>query len=306
MGAPPDLVVCGNLLVDDLVFPDGRTRMGQPGGAVLYGSLAASLWGARVGALSVAGEDYPRHALDALRAKEVDLTGVRMSERPGLRTWLLYEGRLRRVVHRLTGPPHDEVSPEPADLPGSWDAARAFHLAPMPIATQRALLTHFASQPAAFVSVDPYVPVTQATLAAWRSTLAHADAFFPSEDELLLEEAATDPRAALKRLACGRLRFVAFKRGLKGGLLYDALEDRFHEWQPRTDGLADPTGAGDAFAMGFVTAHLEGLAVQACLERAVVTASFAIEAWGPEALIAATRADAEARRRRWYEAEAPR
>lgn len=306
MSAPPDLVVCGNLLVDDLVFPDGRTRMGQPGGAVLYGSLAASLWGARVGALSVAGSDYPAHALDALRTREVDLAGVRACERPGLRTWLLYEGRVRRVVHWLTGPSHDEVSPTPADLPAAWQAARAFHLAPMPMAAQRALLMHLAPQPTAFVSVDPYVPVTQATLPEWRSTLAHADAFFPSEDELLLDDAATDPHAALRRLASGRLRFIAFKRGLKGGLLYDALEDEFHAWQPRTDGIADPTGAGDAFAMGFVTGHLEGLAVKACLERAVVTASFAIEAWGPDALAAASREDAEARRRRWYEAEAPR
>ena len=26
----PDLVLLGNLLVDDVVFPDGRTRMAQP------------------------------------------------------------------------------------------------------------------------------------------------------------------------------------------------------------------------------------------------------------------------------------
>lgn len=297
----PDLVLCGNLLVDDLVFPDGRTHMGQPGGAVLYASLAAALWGARVGALSVAGEDYPPHALDALRLREVDLAGVRASDRPSLRTWLLYEGRIRRVIHRLSGPSHEEVSPTPADIPSDWASARAFHLAPMPMATQRALLTRFeAASPTGFVSLDPYVPVTEASLDAWRETLAHCDAFFPSEDELLLEEAATDPRAALLRLAGGRLRFIAFKRGLKGGLLYDAAHDRFHEWAPRTDGLADPTGAGDAFAAGFITAHLEGLPVEACLERAVVTASFAIEAWGAEGLVSATRADAEARLQRWY------
>ena len=41
----PDLVVLGNLLVDDLVFQDGRTRMGEPGGAVLYAALGAALWG---------------------------------------------------------------------------------------------------------------------------------------------------------------------------------------------------------------------------------------------------------------------
>ena len=41
----PDLVVLGNLLVDDMVFPDGRTRKAEPGGATLYAALGASLWG---------------------------------------------------------------------------------------------------------------------------------------------------------------------------------------------------------------------------------------------------------------------
>ena len=35
-----DLVIAGNLLVDDLVFQSGQTRMGEPGGAVLYAALA--------------------------------------------------------------------------------------------------------------------------------------------------------------------------------------------------------------------------------------------------------------------------
>ena len=45
----PALVVLGNLLVDDVVFPDGSTRMGQPGGAVLYAALGARLWDVRTG-----------------------------------------------------------------------------------------------------------------------------------------------------------------------------------------------------------------------------------------------------------------
>jgi hypothetical protein len=36
------------------------------------------------------------------------------------------------------------------------------------------------------------------------------------------------------------------------------------------------------------------------LQRAVVTASFAIAGWGPEALLVASRPDAEARLREWY------
>ena len=130
--------------------------------------------------------------------------------------------------------------------------------------------------------------------------LEHADAFFPSEDDLLLEGAVDDPRGTLRRLAGGRLRFVAWKRGPGGGIMWDAREDRFHEWDARTNGVVDPTGAGDCFATGFLVAQLEGRGIMECLHRGVVTASFAIEAWGPAALLDATREDAEARLRAWY------
>ena len=52
--------------MDDLVFPDGRTRMGQPGGAALYASLGAAMFGLPTGLSSLKGTDYPRAALDAL------------------------------------------------------------------------------------------------------------------------------------------------------------------------------------------------------------------------------------------------
>ena len=55
----PDLVILGNLLVDDMVFPDGRTRMSEPGGATLYAALGASLWSLAAGVATVRGDDYP-------------------------------------------------------------------------------------------------------------------------------------------------------------------------------------------------------------------------------------------------------
>src|SRR5262249_36503751 len=97
----PDLVLLGNLLVDDVGFADGRTRMGQPGGAMLYAALAASLWGVSTGCVSLRGDDYPSTALDELRARGVALDGVHALHRNGVRTWLLYEGAIRRVIHRL-------------------------------------------------------------------------------------------------------------------------------------------------------------------------------------------------------------
>jgi sugar/nucleoside kinase (ribokinase family) len=244
----PSIVRLGNLLIDDVVLADGTTRMGQPGGSLLYNALGATVWASRPGLVSVLGDDYPARALEQLQQRGVELTGVHSLGRSGVRTWVLYEGHVRRLIHRSGCPTHEEVSPRPE----------------------------------------------------WRDLLADADAFFPSEDELLIEGADTNPHEVLPRLVSGRLRFVVFKRGEKGGIVYDAHHERFHTWDARVAALVDETGAGDAFAIGLVQAQLEGLPIEAGLQRAVVTASFALAGWGPEALFAATRADAEDRWRQWY------
>jgi sugar/nucleoside kinase (ribokinase family) len=302
----PSIVLLGNLLVDDVVFADGTTRMGQAGGALLYAGLGATLWEARPGLVSVLGEDYPADVLATLQQRGADLRGVRALGRPGVRTWLLYEGHVRRLIHRLGCPTHEEVSPGPEFIPPEWNAAPAFHLAPMPFDVQRTLLMSLSRERRRFVSIDPHLEVNEDTLEDWRETLAHGDAFFPGEDELRLEGAQVNPQQALPRLINGRLRFVVFKRGAKGGILYDARDQRFHNWAARANTVVDQTGAGDAFSVGFLLAHLEGLPVEACLQRAVVTASFAVEAWGPDALLAAGRAEADARLRHLYYSEVER
>jgi sugar/nucleoside kinase (ribokinase family) len=256
--------------------------------------------------VSVLGNDYPTTVLETLHQRGVDLDGVQRLGRPGVRTWVLYEGQLRRLIHRLGCPTHEEVSPRPALIPSEWSDAPAFHLAPMPFDVQRTLLRTIRGQAGRFVSIDPHLPVTEETLRDWREALADVDAFFPGEDELLLDGAQTDPQQALPRLVNGRLRFVGFKRGTKGGILYDGRDERFYTWTARADAVVDQTGAGDAFCAGLVLAYLEGLPIESCLQRAVVTASFAVAGWGPEALLSATRADAEARLRRWYGSEASR
>jgi sugar/nucleoside kinase (ribokinase family) len=295
----PDLVILGNLLVDDVVFADGRTVMGAPGGATLYAALGAQLWGLRTGIVAVCGDDYPASALDALSARGVDLAGVRRTKGPGLRTWLLYEGRRRRVVHRLDGPTHAEASPLPADVPASWSAARAFHLAPMPLATQELLVDALSGREGALLSIDPYEIVREETLAAWRRLVSRVDAFFLSEDDVTLPGVLDDPRPALETLGAGRLRILAVKRGERGGLVRDVRAARWHEWPSAAVRVVDPTGAGDAFAAGYLAGWLRGEPAEQAARRGAVGASFAIEDWGPDGLLRATPAEAEARLAAW-------
>jgi sugar/nucleoside kinase (ribokinase family) len=295
----PRLVIAGNLLIDDLVLPSGLTRLGEPGGAVLYAALAASLWGSQVGCASLCGDDYPPLALLALGGRGVDLEGVRQLDGAGGRTWLLYEEAARHMVPRLGSPSHAAVSPRPEHLPAQYWQARACHLAPMPLSSQRELARALGKGEDRLLTLDPHLPIREDTLADWRPVLERVDIIFPAEEELQLDGLQEDPRAALRRLAGGRLRYVVLKRGERGGLLYDLARERLQKWQPRASAVVDPTGAGDAFAAGFITALLDGQEPAAALQRALVSASFARAGWGPLGLRAATPAAAQKRLQQW-------
>jgi cytidine kinase len=292
----PELVFLGNLLVDDIVLHDGRTLMCEPGGAILHAALAATLWGARVGLVSVVGTDYPSAALEALSDRGIDLAGVRELGRPGGRAWLLYEAGVRRVIHHLDCPGHAEVSPTLADIPESFAAAQAFHLAPMPIGRQQELAEGLSPSPA-FLSLDPYELVRDDNLDEWSQVLAHVDAFFPSEDEMRV---SGDPAAALRRIAGKRLRFVALKRGALGGHLLDLHAGAIPAWTSRRKSVVDATGAGDAFVGGFLAGYLSHGEINRALEQGIVAASFAIEDWGARALMAATPERALLRWQEWF------
>src|SRR5258706_7528074 len=61
--APPDLTVLGQLSIDDVVLPDGRTDMGGCGGDATHAALSASLWVDHVGVVAPAGVRLSPHQL---------------------------------------------------------------------------------------------------------------------------------------------------------------------------------------------------------------------------------------------------
>jgi sugar/nucleoside kinase (ribokinase family) len=304
MTVAPDLVLFGNLLVDDIVLADGQTLLGEPGGAVLHTALAASLWGSRVGIVSVAGTDYPASAFKLLADRGVDLTGVRRLERPGGRAWLLHEPQARRVIHHLDCPTHHEVSPVVVDLPAAWRTARGIHLAPMPLDRQAELVSGLAATaPASFVSLDPFELIRDESLDRWREPLTGIDALFAGVDDIRL---STDPAPTLAARAGDRLRFLVLKRAEQGGLLLDLLDGGEHRWAARAEGVVDVTGAGDAFAGGFLAGLLAGGGIDACLAQGVVSASFAVADWGCRGLASTTPAEARGRLAAWFPEIGPR
>ncbi len=305
-GSRPKLVVFGNLVLDDVVSDDGSTRFGQAGGAVAYCALGAALWRRPTGIVSIAGGDYPESVLKALAGRGIDLDGVRRSTGPGLRSWLLYEGELRRVVHRLAAPSHHRMSPTPRDLPAAWQP-RAIHVAPMPLDRQAEILDELAARPdRPLISVDPFELVTTANEARCREALGTADVLFVSRDELRFGtgpdggDDETGAVHALNRLARWGPRYVLVKEGSRGGTARDSQGGIDREWPGRARRVVDPTGAGDAFAGGLLAGLAFGEDLEAALERAVVSASFALESSDLVELAAVSSDRAEQRRAEWF------
>jgi sugar/nucleoside kinase (ribokinase family) len=150
------------------------------------------------------------------------------------------------------------------------------------------------------IAVDPHEPISPRTRSRWLALLRHADAFFVSRAELQLEGDPIDVLTGLASEAGGRLDLVAVKHAEQGGHLLRPRSGAVVGWQARASRVVDPTGAGDAFAGGFLAATIAGASIERALRCAVISASFAMEEWGAAGLLAATPDDAERRLREWY------
>lgn len=291
----PDLVIAGNLIVDDLVLDEGPVQRGVAGGATLYAALSASLWGTRTGIVSRVGSDYPPHVLQELAARGVDLTGIHSLSGPGARTWLLYEGSRRHIVSHLERPTHVEVSPVASEIPSQWRAARIYHVAPMPLEVQKLLVLALGPEPGRLVTLDPCESLSRDKIRAWRPVLEQIDILFLGPDELEPGLDEHDIPAVLRQAAPQRLKVLVLKQGARGGVVHDLRDGTSIRWSAGPWPVVDPTGAGDSFAAGFLTGLLDGASMQDCVFRGVVSAGLAIEDWGPAGLLAATPARARSR-----------
>jgi sugar/nucleoside kinase (ribokinase family) len=285
----------GNVTVDDLVFPDGRTRMGVPGGNSVYAALGARVWGEPVGIVSVCGPDYP---LGALAALGVELEHLHPSRPRTLRNWGLYEeDGSRQFVFRGRAVRWEDFSPLPPDLPDR--RGLHVHLAPLPVAHQLALTEALRGPLAArTLTLDPDDRALGAVPREdLRALLERVDAFLPSRQEAAALFPALGPEDAL--LALRELSpatpVIAVKLGRDGVILSDRGQAGFLRVPAHHEDALDPTGAGDAFCGGFLYGYATTRDPLRAALHGSVAASFAVEGVGIDGLRSATVT--EARRR---------
>ena len=264
----PEVVVCGNLTLDDVVAADGAATMGVPGGNVLHAALGARLWTSSVGLVTRAGEDAP----ELSSAGQLD--GVVRVPGPTVRCWVLYEADGRRTFVSRTAPSrYDEVALHADDVPPAWLDAH-FVVAAMRLDAAEALVERVRG-PVVLDTHEDWVSDSARVLAlASRVTV-----FCPSRDELAELAGYDDPARSAPAIAAATGTPLVAKLGAGGCLV--ALPDGDLWTMPSVaTEVVDPTGAGDAFCGGLAAGLARGLDVVEAARGASASAAFAVAGSG--------------------------
>ena len=292
---PATLYTIGNFTIDDIVvWPSGRTWMGQAGGNVLFSALGARIWLDTVGMLARIGNDYPAGRLEEIESRGI-LVDVHQVNVPNLHDWALYEAHgARQFVNHLTSGTNEAMTLEPEEIPARCLDGLAYHIASAPAPHQIALVAAL-RRPGRFISLDPHESWVIDHAAAIHGALAGVDFFLPSEIEARLLYGSNAPELAAREFAQLGPKVVVIKMGGEGSLVYETAGDRLTHVPAYPAQVQDVTGAGDAYCGGFLAGYLITSDPVAAAQHGTVSASYVAEAVGALATAQPTRAEAQAR-----------
>src|SRR5690348_3395686 len=184
----PRVIVVGNLTIDDVVLPDGTTRMASLGGNSLYAALGARIWQPRVGVVTRRGEDFPRDLAAELQALGIATDGIVDIAGPTVRNWILYENNGdRHWVYRTPRERSRQVAVQPEDVPVPWltvEPPPVVHIAAMPFEAAEAIVDRVRRiVPRAIITLDTHEAYVIDYRQRLRDLAARVDAFIPSRAE---------------------------------------------------------------------------------------------------------------------------
>lgn len=297
-----DYFTYSGLWINDLVFPDGRTKMGLIGGGGAEAALGMRVWSDAVGLVAHVAPDFPADDRRFLaEACGIDLSGLVPAPYKRFRLWLLYDDDQSRV--EVMRGPHDwsEVRASPAQVTAAYHHARGIH-AVEPDAEQLAFLRHLKTEHGTALCVESFAALCDTDdPASSAGLLAGVDIFSPDLADAIERTGASDPLASLDALHPVGADVLALRMGAEGSLVRHVLTGRTWHVPAVPTRVVDVTGAGNAYCGGCLIGWVEtGDAAWAGCYGAVA-ASFMIEQFGLPRPDAALRTEAEARRARaWH------
>jgi sugar/nucleoside kinase (ribokinase family) len=289
------VLVVGSVALDSVETPFGRADDVLGGSATFFSASASHL--TKVSVVGVVGSDYPIEKLEPLKQRGVDFSGLERAEGSSFR----WRGRYRHDLNSAeTLETHlgvfSRFSPK---IPEKLRSSPYLFLANIDPRLQLVVLSQ----------VDKPRLVACDTMNFWIQSrrpdilelLEHVDLVTLNDAEARqLTEKPNLVQAAQWIMARGP-RHVIIKKGEHGAFMFTEKSIFFAPAFP-LENVFDPTGAGDAFAGGFIGYLAKtGDLSEANMRRAViygsVMGSFAVEKFSIERLMTVSRAEIDQRMR---------
>jgi len=302
------VLVVGSVALDSVETPFGKADDVLGGSATFFSASASHL--TKVNVVGVVGNDYPMDKLEPLKARGVDFSGLEQADGSSFR----WRGRYTHDLNSAeTLETHlgvfSNFSPK---IPEALRSSPYVFLANIDPRLQLDVLTKM-KQPK-LVACDTMNFWIQSRRPELLKLLGRVDLVLLNDGEARqLTEKANLVQAARWIMARGP-KHVIIKKGEHGAFMFTKDTVFFAPAYP-LESVFDPTGAGDAFAGGFIgyLARNDDLS-EANLRRAVVygsvMGSFAVEKFSIERLMTVTPQEvrdrmAELRRLVTFEEELP-
>lgn len=293
---PTPVLIVGSMALDSVRTPTGEVKDAL-GGAADYSSVAAAFF-APVQLVGVVGDDFPREHLDFLATRNIDLRGVQIV--PGGKTfrWAGYYDFDLNIAHTLDTQLNVFADFQPS-LPDSYKQADYVFLANIDPELQLQVLSQV-TQPKLTVC-DTMNFWIEGKPDALREVLKRVDIAFMNDAEARQITGKLSVVKAAKALQEMGPKTVIIKKGEHGALLFHE-DDHFAAPSYPLEDIADPTGAGDSFAGGFIGyVASQGNADAHTLRKAVVygsvMASYNVEDFSLNRMRTLTQDDIAARYR---------
>jgi len=276
------LLVVGSIAFDTVEGPTGPA-VEALGGSAVHFSVAASFF-TPVRLVGVVGEDFSGEHVGVLAERLVDLGGLERAAGKTMRWSGRYlEDMNTRETLSLALNVFGEFDPK---VPEAFRDSELVFLANGPPAVQRGVLEQVRGRRFAVAdTMDHWITGTPDELAA---LLGRVDGLVLNDEEARMLTGRPSLVAAGREVLARGPRVVIVKRGEHGATLITA-DDLFSLPAYPVASLVDPTGAGDAFAGGFMgylaaTGDLSGVSLRRALAYATAVASLNVEAFSVERL----------------------
>ena len=271
-----------NIILDDIVFPDGQTCMGVLGGGGPQTAFGMRLWAAFAGVAASVGPDLPADALRWFAETGISPEALRRSAYPTPRAWQAMEADGRRTqVWRV--PPdaiRDHLTHEIERIPAHLRAAKGYHMGIHPLDTEYGFLADLKAT-GALLSIEPYKPAERLpTPEELEQLLTAADIFSPNlvEAQSLLGQHL--PLELLGGLLAAGAPLVTLRLGGEGSLAAVKGSAAAIHAPAVPVQVVDPVGAGNAFCGGFLAGWVQTRDLARSLAMGSVSASFMVEQVG--------------------------